>query len=90
MEDKSVVCCDSKQHIRHGAVGTFHGLIGVTLVVRKPDEFKKQFDSIMNSFFKAAKLNRKRKIYKSSAIGSLFPGNRERILKAWPISTFSH
>lgn len=37
----------------------------------------------MNSFFKAAKLTRKRKVYKSSAIGSLFPGNRERILKAY-------
>jgi len=80
---QSIVCCDSKQHIRHGAVGTFHGLIGVTLVVRKPEEFKKQFDGIMNSFFKAAKLSRKRKVYKSSAIGSLFPGNRERILKAY-------
>ena len=80
---QSIVCCDTKQHIRHGAVGTFHGLIGVTLVVRKPEEFKKQYDGIMNSFFKAAKLSRKRKVYKSSAIGSLFPGNRERILKAY-------
>ena len=80
---QSIVCCDSKQHIRHGAVGTFHGLIGVTLVVRKPEEFMKQFDGIMNSFFKAAKLTRKRKVYKASAIGSLFPGNRERILKAY-------
>ena len=80
---QSIVCCDSKQHIRHGTVSSFHGLIGVTLVVRKPEEFKKQFDGIMNSFFKAAKITRKRKVYKSSAIGSLFPGNRERILKAY-------
>jgi hypothetical protein len=80
---QSVICCDSKQHIRHGTVGTFHGLIGVTLVIRKPAEFRKQFDGIMNNFFKGAKLSPKRKIYKSSAIGSLFPGNRERILKAY-------
>jgi hypothetical protein len=80
---KSIVCCDSKQHIRHGTVGTFHGLIGVTLIIKKPVEFKKQFDGILGSFFKSSKLLRKRKIYKSSAIGSLFPGNRERILKAY-------
>lgn len=70
--EQSIVCCDSKQHIRHGAVGTFHGLVGVALVIRKPEEFKKQFDSILNNFFKSAKLLRKRKVYKSSAIGSLF------------------
>ena len=58
---QSIVCCDSKQHIRHGAVGTFHGLIGVTLVVRKPEEFKKQFDGIINSFFKAASFREKEK-----------------------------
>jgi hypothetical protein len=81
--NQSIVCCDSKQHIRHGATGTFHGLIGVTLVIRNPEEFKKQFDSILRNFFKSAKVLRKRRVYKSSAIGSLFPGNRKRILKAY-------
>jgi hypothetical protein len=80
---QTLVCCDSKQHIRHGAIGTFHGLIGVTLVIKNPEDFKKQFDNILGNFFKGAKLARKRKIYKSSAIGSLFPGNRDRILKAY-------
>ena len=80
---KSIVCCDSKQHIRHGRSGTFHGLIGVTLVIRKPEEFRNHFDSILNSFFKGSKLLRKKKVYKSSEIGSLFPGKRERVLKAY-------
>ena len=80
---KSIVCCDSKQHIRQGVVGTFHGLIGVTLVIKNPDEFKKQFDGILGTFFKAARLQRKKKVYKASEIGSLFPGNRERILKSY-------
>jgi len=50
---------------------------------KEPPEFKKQYDDILNRFFKHNKLLRKRKVYKSSAIGSLFPGNREKILKAY-------
>jgi hypothetical protein len=80
---QSIVCCDSKQHIRHGKIGTFHGLIGVTLVVKAPDDFRKEYDDILNSFFKQAKLLRKKKVYKSSEIGSLFPGKREHVLKAY-------
>lgn len=80
---KSIVCCDSKQHIRHGRSGTFHGLIGVTLVIGKPEEFRNQFDSILDSFFKGSKLLRKKKVYKSSEVGSLFPGKRGRVLKAY-------
>lgn len=80
---KSIVCCDSKQHIRHGRSGTFHGLIGVALVIRKPVEFRNHFDSILTSFFKGSKLLRKKKVYKSSEVGSLFPGKRERVLKAY-------
>jgi hypothetical protein len=80
---QSIICCDSKQHIRHGRIGTFHGLIGVTLVIKKPDVFRKEYDTILNNFFKQAKLPRKKKVYKSSEIGSLFPGKRERVLKAY-------
>jgi hypothetical protein len=80
---QSIVCCDSKQHIRHGRSGSFRGLIGVTLVVRKPDKFRGQYDNILGNFFKGTKLLRKKKVYKSSEIGSLFPGKRERVLKAY-------
>jgi len=81
--EQSIISCDSKQHIRHGRSGRFRGLIGVTLVARKPSEFREYYDKILGNFFKGAKLPRKKKIYKSSEIGSLFPGRRERIMKAY-------
>lgn len=56
---QSIVCCDSKQHIRHGRSGSSRGLIGVTLVVRKPDKFRGQYDNILGNFFKGTKLLRK-------------------------------
>ncbi len=58
-------------------------MIGVTLAISKPDDFRKHYDKIMAVFFKDAKLMRKKKVYKSSEIGSLFPGRRERILKSY-------
>jgi len=58
-------------------------LIGVTLVARKPSGFREYYDKILGNFFRGAKLPRKKKIYKSSEIGSLFPGRRERIMKAY-------
>lgn len=80
---QSLVCCDSKQHIRHGRIGSFRGLIGVTLAIKKPDKFREQHDKVIGDFFKDFKILRKKKVYKSSEIGSLFPGRRERVLKAY-------
>ena len=80
---QTIVCCDTKQHLRHGKQGVFHGLVGVTFVIRNPDEFRKNFDEIMKDFFKDNKISRRKKVYKSSEIGGLFPGNRDRILKAY-------
>lgn len=80
---ESIISCDEKHHIRHGKRDVFHGLIGIALGIREPEDFKERYDRILESLFKNSKLYRKKKVYKSSEIGSLFPGRRDRVLAAY-------
>lgn len=81
--EESILSCDSKQHIRHGSHGSFRGLIGVALLTREPQNFKKSYEKRVESFFKKVKKYQNRKVYKSSEIGSLFPGRRAKVLSAY-------
>lgn len=78
-----IIAGDSKQHIRHGERGMFRGLIGVVLNAEEPDDFRARYDDILGSFFSLYGKLRERKIYKSSEIGSLFPGRRSQVLQAY-------
>jgi hypothetical protein len=69
--------------MRHGRTGVFHGLLGVALTVNDPKDFKKKYDKVMENFFEKFKQYRKKKVYKSSEIGSLFPGRRDRVMAAY-------
>jgi hypothetical protein len=80
---ESIISCDEKYHIRHGKNDVFHGLLGVTLGVRDVKDFRRKYDAILDSFFKNVSMYRKKKVYKSSEIGSLFPGRRDKVLAAY-------
>jgi hypothetical protein len=81
--DKGIVSSDEKQHLRPGKSGSFRGLIGIVLWVKNPSDFKERYNKMLESFFKRFKVYRKRQVYKSSEIGALFPGDREKILRAY-------
>lgn len=80
---ESIISCDEKHHIRHGKTDVFHGLLGVAIQARKPKDFRERYDKILASFFENVNQYRKKKVYKSSEIGSLFPGRRDRVLAAY-------
>lgn len=70
-----ILASDSKMHYRPSKSGEpFRGLIGVTLSIREPDEFRKAYDGIFDDLFKENSLERKRNVYKSSDLARLFPG----------------
>ena len=70
-----ILASDSLVHLRPSTSGQpFRGLIGVTLGIEDPDKFREEYDKIFQEFFQENRMERKRRVYKSFSIASLFPG----------------
>lgn len=81
----AVLAADSKTHLRtwkssDNEEKTFRGLIGTVLYIRKPKEFAKWYDSILEDLLQEFEIDRKRYIYKSSHIAKEFPGRPNNLI----------
>jgi len=70
-----IVATDSKLHFRPSVTGhPFRGLIGISLGISDPDDFRKRHEDMFSSFFIDNNVTPNRLIYKASEIARLFPG----------------
>lgn len=68
----SIIACDSTNYERWKPESRFNGLIGVTVQIDDPANFKIKYETAMSEFFKKNKLKQEKKVYCSSDLLSKF------------------